>query len=478
MKEKFDVAVVGGGVIGGMILRELSRYDISACLLEKESDVCMGSSRANTGIVHGGFDAENGSNKAIYNVLGAKMMTQVTTDLGVKYINNGTLVVAFSEEDLTTLSALYERGINNVVDGLKILSKEELFELEPNVSKNALGALYCQSAGIVCPYELTISAIGNAMDNGAKLFTDFEVCDISGQDNFIIKATDGREIKADFVINAAGIFADKIANMIGDNSFKIFARKGEYMLLDKSHNGMFNHTLFFCPGKGGKGIVVTQTVDGNILLGPTAEEIDDKTDKTTTASGLEQVKIKALEMCEKLPLYDTITSFSGLRAFCDRHDFIIEESKANDKFINVAGIESPGLTASPAIAKKVAEILDEKIHFQVKRNFNPYRKADYFFKNLSMEEKNELIKENPDYGKIVCRCEEITLGEIKRAITENPKATTVDGIKRRTRAGMGRCQGGFCQPTIVKIISETLNIPLEDVTKSGKKSKIIIGKTK
>ncbi len=474
----FDVAVIGGGVIGGMVLRELSRYELNVCLVEKQSDVSMGASKANTGIVHGGFDAENGSNKALYNVLGAKMMPKVTSELGVKYVNNGTLVVAFSDEDLVALSALYERGLNNAVEGLKLLTKEELFEKEPAVSKNAVGALYCQSAGIVCPYELTISAIGNAMDNGAKLFTDFEVIEISSNDGYTLKAGDGREIKAKLIINCAGMFADKVARLVGDASFNICARKGEYLLLDKSHAGKFNHTLFFCPNKGGKGIVVTQTVDGNILLGPTAKEIYDKDDKTTTSIGLEEVKQKALEMCDSLPLYDTITSFAGLRAFCDRHDFIIERSKVAKDFFNVAGIESPGLTASPAIAKKVVELVGETVKLVSKKSFTPYRKADYFFKNLSIEQKNELIKANPDYGKIICRCEEITLGEIKRAITENPKATTVDGIKRRTRAGMGRCQGGFCQPNIVKIIAQTLNIPLEQVQKSNKNSNILVGKSK
>ncbi len=478
MYEKFDVAVIGGGVIGGMILRELSRYQLKVCLVEKESDVSMGASRANTGIVHGGFDAENGTNKAIYNVLGAKMMPSVASELGVKYVNNGTLVIAFTTEDEEMLKTLYERGIKNGVEGLEILNSQRLFEVEPRVSRSAKSALYCKSAGIICPYELTISAIGNAMDNGANLYTEFEVCGIERGYGFTIKSTDGREIKAEYVINAAGMFADRVANMFGDYSFKIYARKGEYVLIDKGYSGMLNSTLFFCPTKGGKGIVVTQTVDGNLLLGPTSVEVEDKIDKTTTAEGLTQVKEKALEMCDDLPLYDTITSFAGLRAYCDRHDFIIEKSKSEHKLINVAGIESPGLTASPAIAKRVVEILGETISLVPKTKFNPIRKADYFFKNLTITEKNDIIKNNPDYGKVVCRCEEITLGEIKRAITENPRAITVDGIKRRTRAGMGRCQGGFCQPTIVKIIAETLNVPLEQVQKSGKNSNILMGRTK
>ncbi len=478
MNNTYDVAVIGGGVIGGLILRELSRYDIKVCLLEKESDVAMGASRANTGIVHGGFDAIEGSNKAKYNVLGTKLMPLVAKELGVKYLNNGTLVVAFSEEDLAMLNTLYARGIKNGVEGLSVISAEKLFELEPNVNRTALGALYCESAGIICPYELTISAIGNAMDNGAELYLDFAVSSIEKADNYVISSQDGEKITAKVVINCAGMFADKVSNMVGDNSFNVSARKGEYLLLDKSHKGTLNHTLFFCPGKGGKGIVVTQTVDGNILLGPTAEEIQNKTDKTTTANGLDYVKQKASEMCAKLPFYDTITSFTGLRAFCNRNDFIIEESKVVANFIQVAGIESPGLSASPAIAIEVVKMVAERLPILPKQNFNPIRKPDYFFKNLTNQEKNEIIKQDCDYGKIICRCEEITLGEIKRALRENPKATTVDGIKRRTRAGMGRCQGGFCQPSIVQIIAEELDIPVSEVEKSGKNSKIITGVTK
>ncbi len=478
MQRKYDVAVVGGGVIGGMILRELSRYRLNVCLLEKEGDVSMGASRANTGIVHGGFDAECGTNKAKYNVLGCKMMPDVTKELGVKYVNNGTLVVAFSDEDVETVKVLYERGLKNGVEGLEIIDAEEIARIEPNVRKEAKCALYCKSAGIVCPYELTIAAVGNAMDNGAELFTDFEVTKITEGEYFTLTAADGRSVEAKKIVNAAGMYSDKIAGMIGDTSFSIQPRKGEYILLDKSHAGLFNHTLFFCPGKGGKGIVVTQTVDGNILLGPTSEEIEDRTDKSTTAQGLNFVKQKASEMSDKLPFWDTITSFTGLRAFCDRHDFIIEPSAKNSNFIHVAGIESPGLTAAPAIAKKVVELLGEGLALTEKEGFNGYRKPDYFFKNLSVEEKNELIKKDDNYGKIVCRCEEITLGEILTAVRENPKARTVDGVKRRTRAGMGRCQGGFCQPSIVKIIAEELGIPLEQVEKGGKNSNLLIGESK
>ncbi len=476
--ERYDIAVIGGGVIGGMILRELSRYNLRVCMLEKESDVSLGASRANTGIVHGGFDALEGTKKAKFNVLGAKLMPTVAKELGVKYLNNGTLVVGFSKEDEETLKTLYERGIANGVEGLELVGKEELLSLESNVSENAVGALRCKSAGTVCPYELTIAAIGNAMDNGAALYLDFEVCEISKGENFKIKAKDGRQVCVERVINAAGIYSDKVANMVGDTSFTIGVRKGEYMLLDKSHAGTFGHSLFFCPGKGGKGIVVTQTVDGNILLGPTAEETEDREDKSTTAAGLAFVREKAAQMSDKIPFWDTITSFTGLRSYADRHDFIIERSEACEGFINVAGIESPGLTAAPAIAKEVVALVGETLTLTEKAAFNPYRKPDYFFKNLSVEEKNALIEKDGNYGKIVCRCEEITLGEILRAVRENPKARTVDGVKYRTRAGMGRCQGGFCQPSVVKIIAEELNIPLTAVEKSGKGSNLLLEETK
>jgi glycerol-3-phosphate dehydrogenase len=316
------------------------------------------------------------------------------------------------------------------------------------------------------------------MDNGAELITNFEVVKIDQGDCFTVTSADGRQVSAKYVINCAGLFSDKIANMIGDNSFKIGARKGEYILLDKESGDFVNHTLFFCPTKRGKGILVSQTVDNNIILGPTAVEIDDKTDVSTTSEGFANVIESANRLCKKVPVYNSITSFAGIRAYADRHDFIIEKSAVNDKFFNVAGIESPGLTSAPAIGQYVAGEVASDLGLNKKAEFNPNRKADYFFKNLSIEEKNALIKEQPEYGKIICRCESITLGEILRAARENPKATNVDAIKRRTRAGMGRCQGGFCQPVIVDILAKELGIKYEEVTKSGKGSIINIGRTK
>lgn len=475
----FDVLVIGGGVIGASVLRELSKFKLKTCLLEKESDVCMGASRANSGVSHAGFDAKEGSLKAKFNVLGNKMMEGLCKDLGVKYKRNGSLVVAFSDEDLVTLSELKARGEKNGVEELEIISAEELKKLEPNVSDGAVGALYAKTGGIVCPYELTIAFIGNAMDNGAELLTDFEV--VSAQkteDGFVVRAKDGREVQGKVVVNCAGLYSGKVAELFGDDTVKIGARKGEYILLDRESAGFVTRTLFFTPTKLGKGVLVLPTVDNNILIGPTAEEIDEPQTETTS-DGLNFVTEKARQMCNNIPFYNTITSFAGIRAYSSTHDFIISESKVCKNLINVAGIESPGLTSAPAIGEYVVNGLIAKLLPLVKNEkFNPLRKADYFFKNLSEEEKNALVKQNPAYGRIICRCEQITEGEIIRAVTENPKATTVDGVKRRTRAGMGRCQGGFCQPYVVDIISEYLKVPYADVTKSGKGSVLLKGVTK
>ena len=390
----FDVVVIGGGVVGGLILRELTRYQLNVCMLEKASDVAMGASKANSGIVHAGFDAPVGSLKAKFNVEGNKMMEGVCADLGVKFRRNGSLVVAFGEEDFKTLKDLKLRGELNGVEGLEIIDQRKLREMEKNISDDAIAALYAPTGGIVCPYELTIASIGNAMDNGATLITDFEVSAIDKTENgYLVKSNDGQEVETRLVINCAGLYSGKIAEMVGDD-IKIGARKGEYILLDRESGDFVNHTLFFTPTKLGKGILVTQTVDNNILLGPTANEGDDSTE--TSADGLAFVIEKARKMCKNPPLFNTITSFAGVRAFSDKHDFIIEEGKNAKGVIHCAGIESPGLTASPAIAKYVVETLvGGMVTLEKNNDFNGTRKPDYFFKHLSMEEKNEIIKKDP-----------------------------------------------------------------------------------
>lgn len=472
----YDIAIIGGGVVGGMIMRELSAYELSICMLEKENDVATGASRANSAIVHAGFDAKEGSLKARLNVEGSKMMKETAKELGVKYKQNGSLVVGFGKEDRQTIEALYNRGIKNGVDGLRIIEKEELRTLEPNISEDAVCALDAPTGAIVCPYELTVAAVGNAMDNGAELFLDFEVKNIKQTKDGYEVSDGSNTVAARCVINCAGINSDKIAKMIGDNSIEIHPRRGEYILLDKQAGTTVSHTIFKTPSKMGKGILITPTVDGNLLLGPTSEDISDKADTSTTAQGIALVKKQAGERVDGIAFNGTITSFCGLRAVGNTDDFIINNPKKG--FINVAGIESPGLSASPAIAKYVVEMLPKSFKKTKKKNFNPIRKPAHWFREATKEEKNKIIANDRTYGKIVCRCEKITEGEIREAIKTNPPARDLDGIKRRTRAQMGRCQGGFCIPYITEILAEELGVAYEAVTKSGAGSEINIGKTK
>ncbi len=474
----YDVVIIGAGIVGGMIARELSRYNVKICIVEKENDVAEGATKANSAIIHAGFDAKCGSLKARLNVLGSEMMESIANELNVKYKKNGALVIGFNDEDKECIQGLLARGEKNGVKDLKILEGKEIQKIEPNISKDVVCALYAPTSAIVCPYELTIAAIGNAMDNGAELIRNFEVSSIDYSDKvYTLKSKNEQIINSRYIINAAGVYSDKIAAMIGDNSFKIHPRRGEYILMDRDDGDIVSHTIFRTPSKMGKGILVSPTVDNNLLAGPTSVDIDDKDNKDTTASGFNQIMREARENIPTIAFNKSITSFCGLRAVGDTGDFIIE--KANDTFVNVAGIESPGLSSSPAIALYVKDILSEMgLELTEKDNFNPYRKSPHFFSELSVEDKNKVIAQDRRYGKIICRCETITEGEIVYAINQNPKPLDMDGVKRRTRAQMGRCQGGFCSPYIVEILSRELGIPYENVTKFGGNSVINIGKTK
>ncbi len=473
----YDIAIIGAGVIGAMTARALSKYNLKICILEKENDVAMGATKANSAIVHAGFDAKEGSLKARLNVEGSKMMPTVCKELGVKYKNNGSLVIGFDNEDRNTLNELLTRGIKNGVDGLRIVEKQELKQMEPNLSNDVLCALYAPTGAIICPYDLTVAAVGNAMDNGAELKRNFAVESIDYTSNGYIIKSQNDSVEARYVVNCAGIYSDKIATLVGDNSFVVHARRGEYILLDKECGNMVTHTIFRTPTKMGKGILVTPTVDGNLLLGPTSVDITDKENKATTQDGIDEVIKKANENLVYLPLAKTITSFCGLRAVGSTGDFIINSPKS--RFINAAGIESPGLSASPAIAEYIVALLSEQgLTLVKKQNYNPIRTSSHTFFEASIEEKNKMIKENPSYGRIVCRCEGITEGEIIDAIHRNPGARDLDGIKRRTRAQMGRCQGGFCGPYITEILSRELGIPFDKVTKFGGQSAINVAKTK
>jgi len=474
----YKAAVIGAGVVGAMTARRLSSYDIDIAILEKENDVAMGQSKANSGIVHAGYDPMPGSLKARLNVEGNRMMEATCRELDVPFRRNGTLVTAFSDEDMEKLKALLERGRKNGVKGLKLISGDEARAMEKNLSSRVAGALYAPTGGIVCPYLLTIEAVGNAMDNGAQLFRNFDVCRIEDhKDFYTVISADGKRIEAEYVINCAGLFSDKIAAMAGDDSFKIIPRAGEYMLLDKDAGDLTDMTIFKVPDAMGKGVLAIKTVDGNILLGPTSIDRECKEDTAVTDFGLDFIRKKEDMFFDKVPYDKVIAQFAGLRAHGDKGDFIINMPK--DRFVNAAGIESPGLTSAPAIAVMIEKMLLESgFKANVKENFNPERRRPKPFRECTTEEKNRLIAENPDYGQIVCRCEEITKGEIIDSIRRTPGAVDADGIKRRTRTGMGRCQGGFCQVGTVEILAQELGIAMEDVKKKGGSSNFLLGRLK
>ena len=472
----FDVIVIGAGVVGGLGARELTKYELSVAMVEKCSDVALGATRANSAIVHAGFDAKEGTLKAKLNVAGSEMMEELCRDLGVKYKRNGSLVVGFNDEDRKTLDGLLERGKKNGVPGLRVIDREEILALEKNIGEGVTVALHAPTGAIVCPYELCMAAVGNAMDNGAELYLDFEVKNIEKLDTGYRVFSQNDTIDAKIVVNCAGIYSDEVAKMVGDDSFEVNARRGEYMLLDRECGALVSHTIFRCPTKMGKGVLVTPTVDGNLLLGPTSENIDDKEDTKTTAKGLNKVRTMATKQVSGINFGKVITSFTGLRSVGSTGDFIIN---INDGFVNCAGIESPGLSASPAIAAYVADVLKQSgFVMNKKESFLATRRPMHYFKELSIDEKNEIIKEHPEYAHVICRCETVTEGEILDAIRTNPKPRDVDGIKRRTRASMGRCQGGFCTPYIIELLADEMSCDYADVTKFGGKSYVNVGKTK
>ncbi len=475
----YDVAIIGAGVIGALTARELSKYNLKTVLLEASNDVAMGASKANSGIVHGGFDAKPGTLKAMLNVKGCAMMPEICEALSVPYKKNGSLVVAFSEEEMDTVKELYDRGIANGVPDMRILNKEELKAIEPNLSDEVYGALDAESAGIVCPYELTIAATENAVINGVEFRRNFRVEAIAFENGeFTVKAC-GDEIKAKYIVDAAGAHSDDIARMIGDESVNLVMRRGEYFILDKAVGNMVSHTIFQCPTKMGKGILVSPTVDGNLLIGPTAEDIDSKDNTATTADGFRTIKTYAVKSCPAVSTRNAITSFTGLRAHPVNDDFILGPSKLNAQFIHASGIESPGLTSAPAIAEYLGDMIVAAIG-NVTRNdkFDGTRKDVFRFRHATDEERIAKIAENPAYGRIICRCETITEGEIIDAIKAPAGARDVDGVKRRTRAGMGRCQGGFCGSKVVEILARELGVEVNEITKFGNGSNILFDKTK
>lgn len=471
----YDVIIIGAGVSGAAIARELSRYQVRACVLEKEEDVCCGTSKANSGIVHAGYDAQPGSRMAELNVKGNRMMKALSEELDFSFRQNGSFVVCTEEEALPRLYELYERGQKNGVKDLQILSRDEAFAMERNLAEETAAVLYAPTAGIVCPFGMNIALAENAYANGIEFYFDTEVKEIRKLDDGFVLETSGGTYKTRYVVNAAGVYADRFHNMVSEEKVHITPRKGEYFLLDKSAGGHVAHTIFSLPGKYGKGVLVAPTVHGNLLVGPTAADITDKEGTNTTADGLAFIREKAGTSVKNLPLKNVITSFAGLRAHEDGHEFIIGEAEDAPGFVDCAGIESPGLTSAPAIGAMVAELLKEKLQLKDNPSFVPERKGILNPALLTMEKRNRLIQNQPAYGNIICRCEMISEGEILDAIHRPLGARSLDGVKRRTRAGMGRCQSGFCSPRTMEILHRELKIPMEELTKSGGKSRLITG---
>lgn len=465
----YDIIIIGAGVVGTAIARELSRYQVKVLVLEKEGDVSCGASKANSGIVHGGYDAKHGTVKSQFSRRGNRMFAELNEELNFGYDECGSLVLAFSQEDFTTLEKLKENGEKNGVDDLEIIDQTRVREIEPHISDEVVGALYCPTAGVTSPYEMTIALAENAVANGVTIKLNEQVMFIDAGDSFLVHTKDN-SYESRRVINAAGGYADQIANMVGLRDFRIIPRRGEYVLLNKDQGHMANTVLFQCPTDKGKGILVTHTFHGNLMLGPNAQEIDDPSEVSTNKEVLDYIVETARKSIPDFDIRKTLTSFSGIRATSDRHDFIIEESKVKG-FINVAGIESPGLTSSPAIAKRVVEIVEESgLDLAFNPAFEPRRKAIIIPKDDRFD--GEVDHEDPKKN-IVCRCEKVTEAEIVDALSRGIDVDSIDSMKRRTRAGMGPCQGNFCGQRVAAVIAKTKGIPVDSVPKRGKGSSIL-----
>ena len=473
----YDVIVVGAGVTGSFIARELSKYCLKTAVLEKSNDVGNATTSANSAIIHSGYDPLPGTNKAKFNVLGNKMFDQIADELDVSFRRIGSLTIANFESQIPLLHELAERSKQNGVE-VKIISGEEVAKLEPNIP-HSFGALLAPSAGIINPFNLCVHAMENAVDNGVELFLSHEVKDIKYENDLFVIKTNNGDFISKIVINAAGVYADKIANMINPVDWKITPRKGEYFVLDHKVKDFVNHVIFPLPSEKGKGVLVSKTTSDNYIVGPSSELNDDRDDVSTDKLTLDMIKQQANLIVDNIPYNTVIRTFAGLRATCTRHDFVIEKDSKYDHFINVGGIESPGLVSSPAIAKYVVEELVSSISLLINnKDYNPRVRRYPHLKELPLEKRNELIKQNPDFGEMVCNCEQITLGEIKDVLNRSVPPHSIKGVKRRVRAGFGRCQGGFCEPKVVLLLAKhygisPLEVPLDDVD-----SKILLSKVK
>ena len=470
----YDVIIIGGGIVGTATARALSRYQLKILLIEREADIAVGATKANSGILHAGYDCHPGTLKALLNVLGLAMYTKLCQELDIPYKNNGSIVISTDADGPQKLKELYERGLANGVTGMELLSAEETLALEPNLTTKTTGALKANTAGIISPYEAGIAFAENAAVNGVEFLLETTVTGIKAEKdgNFTISTSSCAPLRAKTIINAAGVESATIHNHLNTSKESIIPQRGQYHLLDNTQRDLVKHTVFQLPTALGKGVLVVPTVDENILIGPTAEPPDDPFATETTPEGLQDVFEKSKHILKNIPIHDRITTFAGIRAKHDSKDFVINEAAPG--FINAIGIDSPGLTAAPAIAEMITNMVTSRLQPPVKHNFIPQRIGIKRFRELTPKQQANLIKENPAYGRIVCRCETITEAEIIDAIRRPVGARNLNALKRRTRAQMGRCQGGFCLTKLMELLSRELNVPETDVTLDGTGSRLCL----
>lgn len=470
----YDVVIIGAGIVGASIARELSKYKAKVLILDKNVEVCQETTKANSAIAHGGFDCIPGSLKAKMNVRGNHLMDQLSKELGFDYNKIGSLVLAFDDKEIKTLEELYDRGIKNGVKKLEIIDKERVIKIEPKVSDQVVKALYCPESGVIDPFNFCYGMIENALENGVDLRTETEVLSFEALEDKILVKTNQDTFETKYLVNAAGLYSDKFAKMAGDNDFDIIPTKGVYRLLDKTKADFIHTVLFQTPSEKGKGVLVTATYDGNTMMGPTSERINFVEDTTTESESLSVVDSLGRKSVPDLNLAKTIRVFTGVRAKPSTGDFMIYSSNHVKGLVHAAGIESPGLVSAPAIAEYVADLLKAQgLSLEKNEKFNPIRKAFKRISILSKEDKIKAIAEDPNYGKVICRCETVSEAEIIDAIRRPAGARTIDGVKRRVRAGMGRCQGGFCSPRVLEILARELKIDPTEVKKELSGSEII-----
>lgn len=472
----YDAVIVGGGAVGCAVARWLSRYRLRICLAERGEDVCVGTSKANSAICHAGFDAPIGSAKARFNVAGSRMMEALSLELDFPYRRCGALVLCFDEADIPRLEELKRRGERNGVEGLTVLDRASLRRQEPRVSPEAAAALYAPTSAIICPFGMTIALAENAAANGCEFRFDTEVRRIRREGGHFLLETNRGTLESRVVIAAAGVYGDALHNQLCETKLTIVPRRGEYCLLDRRDGELVQHTIFQLPSAMGKGVLVSPTVHSNLLVGPTAVDQEEKDCTATTAAGLRRVAETAARSVPSLPMRDVITSFAGLRAHLTGgdDDFIVGESA--DGFFEAVGIESPGLSSAPAIGRYLAELAAAKLAAAEKDDFIPERRDIPRPREMDLAARQALIEKDPTYATVVCRCEQITEGEIREAIRRG--ARSLDGVKRRVRAGMGRCQGGFCTPRVLELLHQELGVPMTELTKGGGESRLLAGRTK